>query len=107
VRDDGVALACGGHKAGLCVQFVVEVGDHGHASQSVAGTERAGELVHPAGAAAGGERRGDCLGGLGDVEAFNLEVALGAEWELGEECNCQVGARPSVRGRWRVRGRGG
>ena len=28
-------------------------------------------------------------------------------WELGEECNGQVGARPSVRGWWRAGGGGG
>jgi hypothetical protein len=46
-------------------------------------------------------------GGVVDVEAFNLEPALDAEWELGVECDGQVGARPSVRGWRRVRGRGG
>ncbi len=40
------------------------------------------------------------------VEAFNLEPALDAGWELGEECGGQVGARPSVRG-WRRAGDGG
>jgi hypothetical protein len=46
-------------------------------------------------------------GGVVDVEAFNLEPALDAEWELGVDGDGQVGARPSMRAWRRVRGRGG
>jgi hypothetical protein len=47
-------------------------------------------------------------GGRGvDVETFDLEPALDAERERGEESDGQVGARPSVRGWWRAGGGGG
>ena len=45
-------------------------------------------------------------GGVVNVEAFNLEPALDAEWELGVDGGGQVGAGPSVRG-WRRAGVGG